>query len=546
MDKAELDRRDFLKSLLATLSIGVLDWAALTADADAAPRADGYDAIVIGSGLGGLSCAAAFARQGFRPLVLEQHTKPGGYATTFQRGDFVFDVSLHSTVVGERDGVHNLIPGLPEITDVEFVPHPCLYRAIFPQHDIRVPEKDPRQYAELLSGHFPEEKEGIEALFADMRGLNADVQKLSQAQGQIDMSRFPVEFPYLVKGSSMTWGQMVDARLRDPRLKAIVSALWGYYGLPPSRLSPFYYALPTWSYLEDGGYYPVGKSQKISDALVKFIKERGGQVRLGTRVQEILVKDHAACGARTEAGEEFKARVVISNASAPDTFRKLLPAAEVPADYLRKLDGYSISLSSFQVYLGLKKDLVGELGIKDTEIFYHTGYDPEADYREALAGNVEAGGFCATLYDNLYPGYSPKGKNTLNLLTLSGYEPWRKYEADYLVGNKTEYKAEKERMADVLIARAEKALLPGLRDAIEVREVGTPLTNLRYTANPRGAVYGWDQTLDNSGSTRLPHKTPVRNLYLAGAWTRPGHGYGGVLWSGLECFGEIVKEWKAG
>jgi all-trans-retinol 13,14-reductase len=546
MDRTELERRDFLKSLLATLSIGAVDWAALAADAGAAPRDDGYDAIVIGSGLGGLSCAAAFARQGFRPLVLEQHTKPGGYATTFKRGDFVFDVSLHSTAVGERDGVHNLIPGFPEIADVEFVPHPYLYRAIFPQHDIRVPQRDPHAYAALLAGHFPEEKEGIEALLADMRGLTAEVQKLSQARGQIDMSRFPVEFPLLVKSSSMTWGQMVDARLRDPRLKAIVSALWGYYGLPPSRLSPFYYALPTWSYLEEGGCYPVGRSQKISDAFVEFITAHGGQVRLETRVREILVEDHAACGVRTQTGEEFRARVVVSNASAPDTFRKLLPAAEVPADYLGKLDGYGISLSSFQVYLGLKKDLVGELGIKDSEVFYQTGYDPEADFREALAGNVGAGGFGAMLYDNVYPGYSPKGKNTLNLLTLTGYEPWRKYEADYLAGNKTAYKAEKERLADVLIELAEKVLLPGLRKAIEVREVGTPLTNLRYTANPRGAIYGWDQTLDNSGSTRLPHKTPVKNLYLAGAWTRPGHGYGGVLWSGLECFGEIAGEWKKG
>lgn len=156
---------------------------------------------------------------------------------------------------------------------------------------------------------------------------------------------------------------------------------------------------------------------------------------------------------------------------------------------------------------------------------------------------MEGGGYGLTLYDNLYKDYSPKGKNTLNIITLQGYDFWKKYEADYFKGNKKEYRAEKERIADILIDQVEKTLLPGLRDAIEVKEIGTPLTNVRYTGNYRGAIYGWDQTLDNSGQSRLPHTTPIENLYLSGAWTSPGGGYGGVIWSGLECFGEIMQKW---
>ncbi|MGD0201119.1 MAG: hypothetical protein ABSD27_10265, partial [Bryobacteraceae bacterium] len=104
------------------------------------------------------------------------------------------------------------------------------------------------------------------------------------------------------------------------------------------------------------------------------------------------------------------------------------------------------------------------------------------------------------------------------------------------------YRAEKERIADIYIRQAEK-VLPGLAKAIEVQEIGTPLTNVRYTGNYRGSIYGWDQTLDNSGMRRLGHSTPVKNLYLSGAWTRPGGGYSAVLWSGLECFGEIMRTW---
>ena len=376
-----------------------------------------------------------------------------------------------------------------------------------------------------------------------MHGLSRDIEKISNARDEVDMSQFPVEFPYLFKCYSKTWGEVVDERIMNPKLKAIISAQWGYYGLPPSQLSSFYYAMPAIGYLNGGGYYPRGKSQKISDALVQFIEEHGGKVMLKTRVNKILTKEHTAYGVKTDKGEEFTGKVVISNANTYDTFRKMLNEEEYLNDYLSKLDKFSVSLSSFQIFLGLKDDLVGKSGITDSEIFYESGYDMDASYQAAKKADVENCGFGLTLYDNIYQGYSPQGKNTLNIITLQGYSHWEKFETDYFKGNKTAYQREKEKMADILIKRIEKTLLPGLSKAIEVKEIGTPLTNVRYTGNYRGAIYGWDQTMNNSGQNRLPHHTPIKNLYLSGAWTKPGHGYGGVLWSGLECFGEIMQGW---
>jgi phytoene dehydrogenase-like protein len=504
-----------------------------------------FDAVIIGSGLGGLSCAAAFARQGFKPLVLEQHYVPGGYATTFKRpGGFVFDVSLHSTSVSERERLDKIIPGFPEIKDIEYVPHPNLYRLIFPDYDIRVPQKDLQGYINTLVKLFPEEREGIEGIFEDMKGVAGDISKYSAAGGKINMSTFAQDYPYLSKSFAKTWGSMLDARIKNIKLKAIISALWGYFGLPPSKLSSLYYALPTISYLQEGGYYVKGRSQAISNAMVKYIEERGGKVMLRTRVDKILVKDHAAYAVQTADKKVYTGKVVVSNANAYDTFHRMLDEGDYLKDYLAKMDRYTVSVSSFQVFLGLKKDLVGELGIKDTEIFYETGYDMEEGFKRALNGEVENSGYGLMLYDNLYKDYSPKGKNTITLLTLQGYDHWKKYEADYFKGNKEEYLKEKERIADVLIRKAEETLLPGLSKAIEVKEIGTPLTNVRYTSNYRGAIYGWDQTIDNSPPNRMPHITPIKNLYLAGAWTNPGGGYGAVLPSGLECFGLIMREWK--
>jgi all-trans-retinol 13,14-reductase len=223
----------------------------------------------------------------------------------------------------------------------------------------------------------------------------------------------------------------------------------------------------------------------------------------------------------------------------------MLNQEETLKEYLTQWNTFSVSPSSFQIFLGLKEDIVRKSGITDSEIFYESGYDMDASYQAAKDAEMENCGFALTLYDNIYHGYSPEGKNTLNLMTLQGYGHWEKFEADYIKGNKTAYRKEKEKMADILIKRAEETLLPGLSKAIEVKEIGTPLTNVRYTSNYRGAVYGWDQTMNNSGQSRLAHHTPVKNLYLSGAWTKPGHGYGGVLWSGLECFGEIMQNWKS-
>jgi all-trans-retinol 13,14-reductase len=546
MSDNRMERREFLKALLAGIPLVKLDWNAFPTGKDASrSNNEDFDAVIIGSGLGGLCSAAAFARQGFKALVLEHHSKPGGYATTFKRpGGFVFDVSLHSTTVGERDHIHNLIPGFPEIKDIEFVPLPYLYRIIYPDYDFRVPQKDLSGYLRTLIGYFPDKKEGIQAIFDDMKGLAQDINKYSKAEGQVDMMNFPRDYPYLFKSYNKTWGEMLEARIKNPKLKAIISALWGYYGLPPSKLASLYYALPTIGYLQEGGYYPRGRSQKISEAMMRFIEERGGRVMLKKPVEKILIKDHSAYGVQTADGREYTGKVVISNANAYDTFHTMMAEEEYLKDYLARMDKFTTSLSCFQVFLGLKEDLVGKTGIKDAEIFYETGYDIEASYKAALNADLENPGYGLMLYDNLYKGFSPEGKNTMNIITLQGYDHWQQYEDDYWQGHKKAYREEKERMADILIDQVEKTLLPGLRKAIEVKEIGTPLTNIRYTKNYRGAIYGWDQTLDNSPPRRLPHRTPLKNLYLSGAWTNPGGGYSAVISSGLECFREIMNDWE--
>jgi phytoene dehydrogenase-like protein len=399
-------------------------------------KPDEFDAVIIGSGLGGLSCAAAFAR--------EKAIGPSSWSNMTSR-------------------------------------------AAMPDYDLRVQQRNLASYIAQLKGLFPGERDGISGLFADAQALAREVERLSAAHGQVDADRFPVDYPTLYRCGQQTWGQMVDARLRDPKLKAIVSSQWGYYALPPSKLASFYYALPAIGYFEQGGYYPRGRSQAISNALVKIIEARGGKVLLNTRVERILASNGEAFGIQCQGGRQFRGRAVVSNASARQTLYRMLDEDPESDDglflqYKERMTGFNTSLSSFQVFLGLNRDLVNHLDLPDSEIFLAPGYDMDAEYESARRADVDRGGMFISLYDNLLPDYSPKGKNTVNLTVLQGFDHWQKFEEDYWAGRKDAYNAEKERMARTLIHRAEEALLPGLSKATEVMEIGTPLTNLRLPA----------------------------------------------------------------
>ena len=147
------------------------------------------------------------------------------------------------------------------------------------------------------------------------------------------------------------------------------------------------------------------------------------------------------------------------------------------------------------------------------------------------------------VYDKAFPGYSLAGTSTVMLIFLCGYEPWQKFEDDYKKGNKEAYSRKKDRWSDILIHRAEEKVIPDLSSMIEVWEAATPLTNWRYTGNTEGAIYGFEQSMDNAFMNRISNETPVKGLYLAGAWGNPGGGYEGVLRSGEMTFQMLMKYW---
>jgi prolycopene isomerase len=262
---------------------------------------------------------------------------------------------------------------------------------------------------------------------------------------------------------------------------------------------------------------------------------------LGTKVTEILLENQQAVGVGTEDGERYYAEAVVSNAAAPETFGKLLPAAALPADYRRKLVSSEPSLSTLVVWLGLDQDITAEIPWESCSV-YDT-YNQDDAYEAALSNDLNRSGFGATVYNKVADGFSPAGYSSVTLITMSGYHPWKRFEADYFAGNKEAYYAEKQRVTEHLISRAEERLLPGLSRMIVMQDAGTPLTNIRYTLNTAGAIVGYNQTLENAGPFRVKNRTPIKGLYLAGAWTFPGGGYEAVLLSGKYTFRNIITDW---
>lgn len=541
-----INRRNFIRvsTLLATATwLGVADSHLQAKVKSKAPKGE-YDLLVIGAGLGGLTCAGYAAKQGLKVAVIEQHDIPGGYATTFTRGDpeLTFDVSLHQIVL--HGPAKQIMEDLGVLEKTKF--HKCneLFRYRSNDIDIAVPAAGPDVFKNTLKKRFPKETKGIDGFTSDMIEIHNELGRLFSKGGPsfIDKIAFPIKYPALWASRKKTLEDYLNDHVRNPELRSVLSAFSPYYGLPPSQVSGFYYLNATAAYVIYGGSYPEGGSQSISDAITDAIKSNGGIFKFNTKVNRVLVKDGKALGVLTSDGETIKANAIVANCSAENLYGKMIDQENLPSKYRKRVKKLAPSVSSFIVWLGLHRDITDSM--RDSHIFLMENMDQEESFTAALEANAHKAPLGVCVYDNIYRDYSPKGSTVLSIIFTSGYGPWKEYEAEYWAGKKHRYNEKKEEISKIMIQRVEKALIPNLASMINVKEASTPLTNIRYTLNSSGAIYGYEQVLENSFMNRISNRTPIKGLYLASAWGEPGGGYPAVLISGKKTFGMLMDDWE--
>jgi len=478
--------------------------------------------------MGGLSAGVHLATEKMNVLVVERFHKVGGHTSSFSRGCFNFESSMHEMDGGGEGGTANILLKRAGVWDkVKLISIPVLFRAIMPDLDFTYPS-DPEAAIKALTERWPEEKEGIEKFYQFLKAVAEDGRELKNYYRYSRFRQFFARIGVVLcrrafyKYLNSPLQEVLDDHFTDDELKAVMSQLWVYFGPPPSRLWAPIYLLAANSFMYHGAWHIEGSSQALADAYVERITELGGTVRTGVKVTSIMVEEGTVQGIKTEMGETLTSRYVVSNADPYQTFLRLVGEDKAPEDMLEKLKELEPSNSLVGVYLGL--DVEPDFwGIKEHEIFYSKTRDADAAYKNMMDEDYENGALIITLYSNLGdPWYSPPGKSVVVLHSYADPKNWPSEREQYL--------KKKKNVTDTLIALAEE-VLPGLRDHIEVMETATPRTIETYTNGMDGIPYGWNLTVEQ-GRTRLGNATGIDGLYLAGSWTLPAHGVSGAQISG--------------
>jgi all-trans-retinol 13,14-reductase len=474
-------------------------------------EADRHQVIVVGAGIGGLTAGALLARRGVKVLLVESHNRPGGFCSCWTRisatgGKFRFDAGVQDfSGLSEHGPIRHLLRAVDAEQRIEWRRVRHLYKK--DGLAFEVPD-DAAGMIAALGTLFPAERIGIAAFFHDMEAVYRELYADIGLTGGVPappatiegMLIWPSSHPYASRWMKQPFAEMLDTFLADPGLKDLLTTVAEYITDRPETLSVLDMA-PLFGYYFDGGAYPVGGSQRLADLLSDVITEHGGKVLLHTRIKRILVENGRVTGVETAIGKVHRAPIVIANGDVVSMLTDLAGESHLSPRYLEKLRAMRRGPSAILVSLGLDRvpDLPVRIFVRQDGLAFGIGNPSAVD-----------------------PTLAPPGCAALTLLYLLSDEAapaWRRKDTDY--------RDDKDRIADRLIAAAEASVLPGLQSSIIHREVASPPTFTLFAKTRNGNIYGAARDQWHPGI-----KSPVPGLLLVGAGTSTGPGIEAVVVSG--------------
>ncbi len=463
-----------------------------------------YDAVIIGAGISGLICGCYLAKAGMKVLIVEQHSRPGGYCTSFSRKGFTFDAAAHSFGSYREGGAFR-----KTMRDLG-IDQRIVIRRYDPIDTIVTPDM-----TLSFSMDLDRTIRNFEEAFPNEPRIGEFFSFMSSPR--------PADIAALRK---KTFRDVLNSYFSDERLKAILAfPVFGNGGLPPSLMSAFTGSKIFTEFIIDGGYYPDGGMQELPNALAKRFRDFGGTLLLSNLATRILFDHGRVSGVELKSKERIGARHVISNGDARYTFFTLLRDMPLDRQFADRLRRMTTSLSMFIIYLGIDDECATLPGPGST-LWYLPHYDIESMYNTArMDSRVDMTKYLCRV--------SP-GQRTLLAMTNTSYK-----DDEYWISNKT-------RLLNEFIEVIERTTIPGLSQHVVFREAATPRTLRRYTLNDEGAAYGWESSCDQFLEPEFRKPPCLEGLYLTGHWTTYAQGLAGVVYLGYDLADKILRKEKHG
>lgn len=497
---------------------------------------DNLDVIVIGSGLGGLTCAGLLSRVGKRVLVLEQHYIAGGCCHSFDDKGYEFDTGLH--YVGNVKDVNKVLDKItcPKIKWAKMgLNNDSIYDEIYLDNFNFNFKGGEDKLIKEVKKHFPEEVDNIKLLIKDVKKISKNknyfISKVIKSRCLSRLfNKYLYKFYYYMNISAEDG---IKKYIKNPRLQKILLSQFGDYGNLPSEQNFFLHAGVLEHYL-NGAYYPIGGTNTIARSIVPIIRSTGGDVLVRKAVKKIIVKNNKAIGVEMSNGDKIYAKTIVAACGVTTLYKKLLEPQNVPKNILQKLDKVGLTTSCLNLFVGIEGS-PSKYELRSSNIWHI----PSEDFKEVMDVNMD------NIYDKdllMFIGFpcakDPKwskrfpNKSNCVIITLCKYDLFKKWENTKLGKRGEDYEEFKNKMTKKMLKVLYK-YYPSIKGNVEYTNLGSPLTFNHYINSNQGEIYGLKNTTDRfEVDDWLRPQTNIQNLFITGQDVL-SHGITGALNSGL-------------